>query len=127
MPRDLFCYRNRWSSWRTWSSCPRMQVRDRLEFPGSTGAGIEPHGVLAAAAARQRSRPHRRGRSSTDSHPDLPSLSGSVGGTFRTSERIAVLNRAGPWSKTGGLGDVVGSLPIALSRRGHRVMVVTPR
>jgi starch synthase len=32
-----------------------------------------------------------------------------------------------PWSKTGGLGDVVGSLPISLARRGHRVMVVAPR
>jgi NAD(P)H-hydrate repair Nnr-like enzyme with NAD(P)H-hydrate dehydratase domain len=32
-----------------------------------------------------------------------------------------------PWSKTGGLGDVLGSLPIALAARGHRVMVVTPR
>lgn len=32
-----------------------------------------------------------------------------------------------PWSKTGGLGDVMGALPKALSRRGHRVMVVAPR
>jgi hypothetical protein len=32
-----------------------------------------------------------------------------------------------PWSKTGGLGDVIGSLPIALAARGHRVMVVAPR
>ncbi|KAK7271796.1 hypothetical protein RJT34_27996 [Clitoria ternatea] len=32
-----------------------------------------------------------------------------------------------PWSKTGGLGDVAGSLPKALARRGHRVMVVVPR
>ncbi|XP_027359278.1 granule-bound starch synthase 2, chloroplastic/amyloplastic-like isoform X2 [Abrus precatorius] len=32
-----------------------------------------------------------------------------------------------PWSKTGGLGDVAGSLPKALARRGHRVMVVAPR
>ena len=32
-----------------------------------------------------------------------------------------------PWSKTGGLGDVCSSLPIALAARGHRVMVVTPR
>ena len=32
-----------------------------------------------------------------------------------------------PFSKTGGLGDVAGSLPKALAGRGHRVMVVTPR
>jgi len=32
-----------------------------------------------------------------------------------------------PWSKTGGLGDVMGALPKALARRGHRVMVVAPR
>lgn len=36
-------------------------------------------------------------------------------------------SQAAPWSKTGGLGDVVGSLPIALAQRGHRVMVVVPR
>jgi starch synthase len=32
-----------------------------------------------------------------------------------------------PWSKTGGLGDVMGALPKAFARRGHRVMVVAPR
>lgn len=33
----------------------------------------------------------------------------------------------GPWSKTGGLGDVLGGLPPAMAARGHRVMSVSPR
>jgi hypothetical protein len=41
--------------------------------------------------------------------------------TQHTQQQIA------PWSKTGGLADVLGSLPIALASRGHRVMVVAPR
>ncbi|KAE8694447.1 Granule-bound starch synthase 2 [Hibiscus syriacus] len=40
---------------------------------------------------------------------------------------ILVAAECAPWSKTGGLGDVAGSLPKALARRGHRVMVVVPR
>ncbi len=30
-------------------------------------------------------------------------------------------------TRAGGLGDVMGALPKALARRGHRVMVVAPR
>ncbi|XP_019200298.1 PREDICTED: soluble starch synthase 1, chloroplastic/amyloplastic isoform X2 [Ipomoea nil] len=40
---------------------------------------------------------------------------------------VFVTSEAAPYSKTGGLGDVCGSLPIALAKRGHRVMVVSPR
>ncbi|RAL51464.1 hypothetical protein DM860_010966 [Cuscuta australis] len=40
---------------------------------------------------------------------------------------VFVTSEAAPYSKTGGLGDVCGSLPIALASRGHRVMVVSPR
>ncbi|KAL5989388.1 Pentafunctional AROM polypeptide [Asimina triloba] len=40
---------------------------------------------------------------------------------------VIVSAEAAPYSKTGGLGDVCGSLPIALAARGHRVMVVSPR
>jgi starch synthase len=40
---------------------------------------------------------------------------------------LMVVSEAIPYSKTGGLGDVGGALPSALSHLGHRVTVVTPR
>lgn len=40
---------------------------------------------------------------------------------------VFVASECAPWSKTGGLGDVMGALPKALAARGHRVMVVVPR
>ncbi|XP_028236120.1 soluble starch synthase 1, chloroplastic/amyloplastic-like [Glycine soja] len=50
------------------------------------------------------------------------------GAKTRVSHNIVfVTSEAAPYSKTGGLADVCGSLPIALAGRGHRVMVVTPR
>eukprot|EP00892_Ulva_mutabilis_P008623 jgi/Ulvmu1/6132/UM027_0110.1 len=44
-----------------------------------------------------------------------------------TRSIVFVTSEAAPFSKTGGLGDVCGSLPKALAARGHRVMVVLPR
>ena len=40
---------------------------------------------------------------------------------------LMVVSEAVPYSKTGGLGDVGGALPAALTHLGHRVTVVTPR
>ena len=40
---------------------------------------------------------------------------------------VFVSTECAPYSKTGGLGDVVGSLPIELARRGHKVMSISPR
>lgn len=40
---------------------------------------------------------------------------------------VFVTSECEPYSKSGGLADVMGSLPEALAARGHRVMVVTPR
>ena len=40
---------------------------------------------------------------------------------------LMVGSEAVPFSKTGGLADVLGALPIALGRLGHRVTLVTPK
>src|SRR5262245_41705676 len=40
---------------------------------------------------------------------------------------LMVASEALPFAKTGGLGDVLGALPRALSRLGHDVDVVIPR
>ncbi|KAJ6752359.1 hypothetical protein OIU85_002760 [Salix viminalis] len=40
---------------------------------------------------------------------------------------VFVATEVGPWSKTGGLGDVLGGLPPAMAARGHRVMTISPR
>ena len=40
---------------------------------------------------------------------------------------LMIGSEALPFSKTGGLADVLGALPLALGRLGHRVTLVTPR
>ena len=45
-----------------------------------------------------------------------------------TSLKIAMItSEAAPYARTGGLGDVLGALPKALARRGHRVKIFMPR
>lgn len=40
---------------------------------------------------------------------------------------VFVAAEVAPWSKTGGLGDVLGGLPPAMAANGHRIMTITPR
>lgn len=56
-----------------------------------------------------------------------PAAADQHGRARQPRDLVFVTAEAAPWSKTGGLGDVMGALPKALAARGHRVMVVTPR
>ena len=40
---------------------------------------------------------------------------------------LMVGSEALPFSKTGGLADVLGALPLALGKLGHRVTIFTPK
>ena len=40
---------------------------------------------------------------------------------------LMAASEAGPYVRTGGLGDVMGALPLALGQLGHQVKVVLPR
>ena len=40
---------------------------------------------------------------------------------------LMVASELAPYAKTGGLGDVLGALPVALDRLGHRTTIVVPK
>jgi granule-bound starch synthase len=40
---------------------------------------------------------------------------------------VFISSEVAPWSKTGGLGEAMDGLPIALAALGHRVMTISPR
>ncbi|ONK64396.1 uncharacterized protein A4U43_C07F25410 [Asparagus officinalis] len=64
----------------------------------------------------------RRGRRvSRDCRPSAVILCGTGMNIIFVGAEMA------PWSKTGGLGDVLGGLPPAMAANGHRVMVISPR
>ena len=60
-------------------------------------------------------------------HMGVQEVRGATETARATYNIVFVTAEVAPWSKTGGLGDVCGSLPPALAARGPRVMVVAPR
>src|SRR5512132_1393338 len=76
-------------------------------------------------------------KSSTKTTPDArpsrtPGAEGRTSAATREAKQdplniLTVAPEAAPFAKTGGLADVAGALPLALSRLGHSVTVVLPR
>ena len=58
---------------------------------------------------------------------ELASITAETPKTDKPLNIVFVSTEVAPWSKTGGLGDVVGGLPIELAKRGHHVVTVAPR
>ncbi|KAL7068204.1 glycosyl transferase, group 1 family protein [Cryptosporidium serpentis] len=47
--------------------------------------------------------------------------------TCKRFQIVFVASEVSPWSHTGGLGEVLGGIPAALGKMGHRVMCISPR
>nr|AGG08860.1 waxy protein [Aegilops comosa] len=90
----------------------------RHQNPANAALGMRTTG--ASAAPKQQSRKAHRGTRRCLSVVVRATGSGGMNLVFVGAEMA-------PWSKTGGLGDVLGGLPPAMAANGHRVMVISPR
>ncbi|PSC71300.1 GBSSIb [Micractinium conductrix] len=86
--------------------------------------------VLPKRAARQAAQ-RVNAQAVAAAAPTAPSSYGGAQGSTPSKAQamdiVFISAEVAPWSKTGGLGDVVGGLPIALAQRGHRVFSIAPR
>ncbi|CAN1299561.1 Granule-bound starch synthase 1, chloroplastic/amyloplastic, partial [Linum perenne] len=104
---------------------------DVKKRPDAVGL-ISHHGLRTVNKLQIRTQPKsiaaaRVGRivaAATDSESSSPSA--KIGSEIGM-DLVFISAECGPWSKTGGLGDVLGGLPPAMAARGHRVMTVCPR
>eukprot|EP00403_Amphidinium_massartii_P029411 CAMPEP_0178398062 /NCGR_PEP_ID=MMETSP0689_2-20121128/14581_1 /TAXON_ID=160604 /ORGANISM="Amphidinium massartii, Strain CS-259" /LENGTH=733 /DNA_ID=CAMNT_0020018817 /DNA_START=149 /DNA_END=2353 /DNA_ORIENTATION=- len=83
------------------------------------GGTAIPKGPAAVAVGRATTR---------GSLPAVTSKGGKPATTIAKKYQIVFISaEVAPWSKTGGLGEAMDGLPIALAALGHRVMTITPR
>jgi granule-bound starch synthase len=92
--------------------CPARLAALRISGARAAPLGTAPR-PAAPAAARA---------SAAAAAPRAPTAQ-----TETPMEIVFISAEVAPWSKTGGLGDVVGALPVELARRGHAVYSIAPR
>ncbi|GIL71724.1 hypothetical protein Vretimale_841 [Volvox reticuliferus] len=111
-------------------AAPARQAEQRMAVASTSRPSVRPIVINAAAlgvkkTANQLLRELARGGSSARKTA-RSAVTGATGATAAL-DIVFVAAEVAPWSKTGGLGDVTGGLPIELVKRGHRVMTIAPR
>ncbi|GFR42632.1 hypothetical protein Agub_g3568 [Astrephomene gubernaculifera] len=112
-------------------TAPSRQADQRMAVASTGRLSVRPIVVNASAfgvrkAANQLLRELRRTRPATRK-VSCAAVPGVQSTTATPLDIVFVAAEVAPWSKTGGLGDVTGGLPIELVKRGHRVMTIAPR
>ena len=98
---------------------PAWRLTDRFDpLPQLARAWPSPVSSAGPLAAARSAPAPTLAPAATAEHVSAPAVTRSL---------VFVSSEVSPYSKSGGLADVVGSLPLALAQRGHRVMVISPR
>ncbi|GAB4835056.1 hypothetical protein Ancab_033324 [Ancistrocladus abbreviatus] len=101
-----------------------LKVKNRL----LTHSGLRPLKKVDVLQMKSYVNPLRKQATSTALKTEnVRPSSAIICGRCRGMKLVFVGAEVGPWSKTGGLGDVLGGLPAALAALGNRVMTVCPR
>lgn len=103
------------------------QIAKTAPLQGAAARGVAVRAPSAVSALKASKAAPRSERAPTVAAVAAEVSKVAVTKTDRPMNIVFVSAEVSPWSKTGGLGDVVGALPIALAARGHKVMSVSPR
>ncbi|CAG9464642.1 unnamed protein product [Pedinophyceae sp. YPF-701] len=109
----------------------RLRLRHTQLQQQQTADGAATTDVAGVGSATRQLSPQSRAQLLiSEMDMQLGHLEEAIGDSMHGPEALTVVfcsAEVSPWSKAGGLGDVMQALPPAIARRGHRVMTVAPR
>nr|QRK14273.1 granule-bound starch synthase 1 [Actinidia deliciosa] len=118
------------NSWVATGSDPKLTFAENgMRNELMTRSGLRPLNKLDLLQLRTHGKPRQlRRKASKDSKPQTAARARQGVIKCESGMTVAfVAAEVSPWSKTGGLGDVLGGLPPAMAANGHRVMTISPR